>query len=195
MQLQLHHFYPQNGLFYPRKISRDSKSNCTYCSFPHVFHHRALVFVALTSRKHALIYLLPLPGMKGGTLLIHMVGIRKQRYHSKQKYHKVSDAVHIKFPTKKHQKYFMPVYYQQVLDGNIMADVGDVVNLKQASRSRLDNLGHVKSHSCFLNYPERLNRRNQRTRLALSVEMLDEIQKLGIKNKSECEKEGMYPVM
>ena len=112
-----------------------------------------------------------------------MVGIRKQRYHNKQNYHKVTDAVHIRFSTKKHQKYFMPVYYQQVLDGNIMADVGDVVNLKQASRSRLDNLGHVKSHCCFVNDPELLNCMNQRTRLVMSVGMVDEIQKLEIKNK------------
>ena len=128
-------------------------------------------------------------------LLIHMVGIRKQRYHDKQNYHKVTDAVHIRSTTKKHQKDFIHVDYQRVLDGNIMADVGDGVKQKQAARARLDNLGHVQSHSCFVNYPERLNCRNQRTRLALSVGMVDEIQKLEIKNKSEGEKEGLYPVL
>ena len=87
------------------------------------------------------------------------------------------------------------MYYQQVLDDNIMADVGDVVNLKHAARAKLDNLGHVQSHSFFLNYIERLNRRNKRTRLALSVGMVDEIQKLKIKNILEGEKEGMYPVL
>ena len=72
----------------------------------------------------------------------------------------------------------MGVNYQPVLKGDIMADVGDGVNLKQAARERLDNLGHVKSHSCFVNEPERLDRMNQRTRLVLSVGMVDEIQKL-----------------
>ena len=134
------HFYPQKGLLYPRKISRDSQSHCTSCSCPHRFHHRTLVVVALTARKHALISLPPLPGMKGETLLNHMVGIRQQRYHDKQKEHKVSDAVHIRSPTKKHQKDFMRVDYQRVLEGNIMADVGDGVNLKQAARERIDNL-------------------------------------------------------
>ena len=85
--------------------------------------------------------------MNGETLLNHMVGIRQQRYHSKQKEHKVSDAVQIKSPTKKHQKDFMRMDYQRVLEGNIMEDVGDGVNLKQAARERLDNLGHIKSHS------------------------------------------------
>ena len=71
----------------------------------------------------------------------------------------------------------MRMEYQRVLDGNIMADVGDGLNLKQAARARLDNLGHVKSHSCFVNAPERLNHTNQRTRLSLSVGMVDEIQR------------------
>ena len=78
--------------------------------------------------------------MKGDTLLNHIVGIRKQRYHGKQKDNKVSDAVHIISPTKKYQRDFMRVDYQQVLEDNIMEDVGDVVNLKHAARARLDNL-------------------------------------------------------
>ena len=59
-----------------------------------------------------------------------------------------------------------------------MSDVDDGVNLKHEARERLDNLGNVKLHSFFLIDPERLNRTNQRTRLALSVVMVDEIQKL-----------------
>ena len=46
-----------------------------------------------------------------------------------------------------------------------------------------------------MNDPERINRMNQRMRLALSVGMVDEIQKLDIKNKSEGEREGLYPVL
>ena len=70
----------------------------------------------------------------------HMVGIWQQRYHCKQKEHKVSDAVYIRSPTKKHQKDFIRLDYQRVLEGNIMADVGDGVKLKQEARARLDNL-------------------------------------------------------
>ena len=155
-----------------------------------------MIFVAaLTASKLALISLPPLPGMKGEMLLNHMVGTRQQRCHGKQKEQKVSDAVHIRSPTKKHHKDFMRMNYQRVLEGNIMADVDDVVNLKQAARARIDNLGHVKLHSCFVNDRERLNKINQRTRLALSVRMVDEIQKLEIKNKPEGEKEGLYRVM
>ena len=107
-----------------------------------------------------------------------MVGIRQHRYHDKQEEHKVSDAVHIRSPTKKHKKGFMRVDYQQVFEGNIISDVGDGVNLKQAARARLYNLGYVKLYSWFLNDPERLHRMNQRTRLALPFGMVDEIQKL-----------------
>ena len=70
-----------------------------------------------------------------------------------------------------------------MLGVNILEDVVNRVNFKQAARSRLDNLGHVKSHSCFVNDPELLNCMNQRTRLVMSVGMVDEIQKLEIKNK------------
>ena len=126
----------------------------------------------------------PLPGMKGETLLNHTVDIRQQRYHDKQKEHKVSDAVHIRSPTKNHQKGFIRVDFQQLLEGNIMADVCDGVKLKQAARARLDNLGHVKLHSCFVNDPERLNCTNQRKSLPLSIGMVDEIQKFEIKNKA-----------
>ena len=139
-QLQLHHLYPQNGVLCPHKISSDSQSHCTPFSFPHRFHHRTLVVVSLTALKHTLISLPPLLGMKGETLLNHVVGIWKQMYHDKQKEHKVSDDVHIRSPTKKNQKDFIPVDYQRVLDRNIMVDVGDGVNLKQAARARLDNL-------------------------------------------------------
>ena len=63
-----------------------------------------------------------------------MVGIQQQKEH------KVSDAVHIRSPKKKHQKESMRVDYQRLLEGNIMTDVGDGVNLKQAARERLDKL-------------------------------------------------------
>ena len=68
-----------------------------------------------------------------------------------------------------------------------MAGVVDGVNLKLAARARLDNLGNVKSHSCFVNDLERLNCMSQQTRLALSVVMTDEIQMLEIRNKVEVE--------
>ena len=85
--------------------------------------------------------------------------------------------------------------YQRVLQGNIMTDVGDGVNLKQAAKARIDNLGHVKLHSCFVNDPERLNCTNQRKSLPLSIGMVDEIQKFEIKKKEKGEREGLYTVL
>ena len=76
-----------------------------------------------------------------------MVVIRQQRHNDKQKEHKVSGAVHIRSSNKNLQKDFMRVDYQRVLEEVIVADVGYGVNLKQAARARLDNLGHVKLHS------------------------------------------------
>ena len=76
-QLQLNHLYPQKGLLYPRKISRDSQYHCTSCPCAHRFHHQTLVVVALTEHRDTLISLPPFPGMKWETLLNHMVGIIK----------------------------------------------------------------------------------------------------------------------
>ena len=140
MHLQLQYLYSQKGLLYPNKMSRDSQSYCISCSCPHRFHHQTLFVVALKARKHALIYLPPLPGMKGETLLKHMIRIRHQRYHNKKKEQKVSDDFHIRSPTKNHQKGFMRVDYQRVLEGIIMAYVCGGVNLKHAATTRLDNL-------------------------------------------------------
>ena len=136
----MHHVYTQKGVLYPQNVSRDRRSHCKFCLCTHRFHHWTLVVVTFTECKHSLISLPPLPGTKGVTLLNHMVGIRQQRYHDKLKDHKVSDDVYIRSPTKKHHKDFLCVGYQQVIEGKIMTDVGDGVNLKKLARARLDNL-------------------------------------------------------
>ena len=107
-------------------------------------------------------------------LLNHMVDILKQRYYDKYKEHKVSNTFPIRSPTRKHLNYFMHMGYQRVLEGNIMADVGDGLNFKHTDRAS----ERVKAHSCFVNDPERLNHMNQRTRLVLSIGMVYEIHKL-----------------
>ena len=96
-------------------------------------------------------------------------------YHSNQKEHKLYNDFHIRSPTKNHQKDFMRMEYHQVLEEKIMADIGDGVNLKHVARARLENLGHVKLHSLFVNDPQCLNCINQRMRITLSVGMVDEI--------------------
>jgi hypothetical protein len=48
----------------------------------------------------------------------------------------------------------------------LMADVNEGgVPLQKASQCQIDQLGNVKSHSCFINNPERL--RNQKMRMEL----------------------------
>jgi hypothetical protein len=50
--------------------------------------------------------------------------------------------------------------------GTLMADVNEGgVPLQKATQCRIDQLGNVKSHSCFINNSERL--RNQKMRLEL----------------------------
>ena len=49
-----------------------------------------------------------------------------------------------------------------------MKDIGDGVNLRQPAQSRLDFLGHVKSHSSIINDPGRLRRMKEKAQLAPS---------------------------
>ena len=68
-----------------------------------------------------------------------------------------------------------------------MQDVGNGVNLKQAAQARLDNLGQVKSHSCFVNDPKRLKRILDRMQLARSMGQVKAVQDEAAKQKVDDE--------
>ena len=46
--------------------------------------------------------------------------------------------------------------YALIAESQIMMDIGDGSNLKVVAKAKLENLGHVRSHSQFLNDPSRL---------------------------------------
>jgi hypothetical protein len=60
---------------------------------------------------------------------------------------------------------------------------------------RLDNIGMVKSHGCFLNDPLRLERLQSRLELQRSIGRRDEIQRLTAEGKELAEKNKLSPLL
>ena len=56
----------------------------------------------------------------------------------------------------------MGIIYAHVAERKIMMDVGDGSNLKVVGKAKLDNLGHVRYHSRFVNDPSRLEQMKQK---------------------------------
>jgi len=51
----------------------------------------------------------------------------------------------------------MSLDYHLKIQGDLMADSGEAgFSLQKAAQVRLDNLGLVKNHSCFINNPKRI---------------------------------------
>ena len=70
----------------------------------------------------------------------------------------------------------MNVQYNYTVERRIMDDVSNGVNLKQAAKARLDNIGHVKAHCEFVNDHKRMYKMKQRGEIAFSVGLVREQQ-------------------
>ena len=106
------------------------------------------------------------PGMKVKKIFNHMIGRRHVKYADEKliKKHNISDELNRIYTLKgrpQHQKDFMDINYAHIAERKIMMDVGDGSNLKVAAKAKLDNLGHMISHSQFVNDPSRLGRMKQ----------------------------------
>ena len=92
-----------------------------------------------------------------------MIGRRHVKYADEKliKKHNISDELNRIYTLKgrhQHQKDFMDINYAHIAERKIMMDVGDGSNLKVAAKAKLDNLGHMISHSQFVNDTSRLGR-------------------------------------
>jgi len=96
---------------------------------------------------------------------------------------------------KTHQLDFNRIDYHYVLEADIMQDVGNGVNLKQAAQARLDNLGQIKSHSCFVNDPKRLKRIQDRMQLAKSMGQVKVVQDEAAKQKADTEMDKLMSLV
>ena len=86
------------------------------------------------------------------------------------------------------------MYYSGSAGGNncptvfvILKSVGNGGNKLCAARARLDNLGCVKSHCCFVNDPERLDRLKKHLQAASSLGDIEQAQKIIERRKRDEE--------
>ena len=111
-------------------------------------------------------------GLKGKPYFDHMVAMRQHKYADKQKDHTISDYLHIHSPMNGYTdsaRDLFKIEYHNILESNVLKSVGNGGNNLYAARARLDNLGCVKSHYCFVNNPERLDRLKKRLQAAASL--------------------------
>ena len=137
--------------------------------------------------------------MKGKKLFDHMIGRRRVKYADAKmiKKHKISDELNRISPLKgrpQNQKDFMDINYAHIAETKIMMDVGDGSNLKVVAKAKLDNLGHVRSHSQFLNDPSHLERTKQKSELALSLGLVRKCQNNASENKMAKQRASLVPL-
>jgi hypothetical protein len=97
-------------------------------------------------------------GLTGVELFEHQVRFQQRAFSKKEGQHKISDYLAIS-PQTSHQRSRMSSDYHLKIQGELMADSGKAgFSLQKAAQVRLDNLGLVKNHSCFINNPKRMER-------------------------------------
>ncbi len=88
----------------------------------------------------------------------------------------------------------MSLDYHLKIQGDLMADSGKAdFSLQKAAQVRLDNLGLLKNHSCFINNPKRIKLLEQRLELQRSIGRLEGIQKSSALEKDLAEMDKLSP--
>ena len=124
----------------------------------------------------------------------HLVRYRQIKYSKNENDHKISDSLACS-PRTNHQRDLMSIDYHLRMQGDLWNDIAGGVTLEKAAQVRLDNLGMVKSHGCFLNDPLRLERLQARLELQRSIGKRDEIQRLTAEGKELAEKDKLSPLL
>ena len=90
----------------------------------------------------------------------------------------------------------MSLDYHLKIQGDLMADSGEAgFSLQKAAQVRLDNLGLVKNHSCFVNNQNRIELLEQRLELQRSIGRSEEIRKSSALEKDLAEMDKLSPLL
>jgi len=91
----------------------------------------------------------------------------------------------------------MSLDYHLKIQGDLMADSGEAgFSLQKAAQVRLDNLGLVKNHSCFINNQNRIKLLEQRLELQqCSIGRSEEIRKSSALEKDLAEMDKLSPLL
>jgi hypothetical protein len=97
-------------------------------------------------------------GLTGIELFAHQVRFWQRAFSKKKGEHNISDYLAVS-PQTSHQRSLMSLDYNLKIQGELMADSSKAgFSLWKAAQVRLDNLGLVKNHSCFINNPKHMER-------------------------------------
>ena len=88
----------------------------------------------------------------------------------------------------------MVINYAHISEIQIMMDVGDGSNLKMAAKANLDNLGHVRCHSQFVNDPSHLERTKQKAELDLSLGLVRKCHNDASENNMAKQRASLVPL-
>lgn len=133
-------------------------------------------------------------GMSGEDLFDHQVAFRHRAYSKKPDEHKLDPALMIS-PRTKSQEDMLSIDYARKVQGDIMSEVGDGVNLKYAAQSKLDNIGHLKSHCHFVNDAKSLQRHEEKWNLARAMGSVEQHNKAKAKDTLDNERAQLSEIL
>jgi hypothetical protein len=125
--------------------------------------------------------------LSGLVLFEHQVAFRQCAISSKD--HKISNHMDVEVRGK-HQNDVLSPSLVKTIQQNIMREIGASVITERLAKRKLDALGYIKSHSCFINDPERMERICSKLLLTKSLEHVKAIEdEEAVHNKKEEEGE------
>ncbi len=90
----------------------------------------------------------------------------------------------------------MSLNYHLKIQGDLLADSREAgFSLQKAAQVRLDNLGLVKNHSCFINNPKRIELLEQWLELQHSIGRSEKIKKSSAIEKELAEMDKLSPLL
>ncbi len=114
-------------------------------------------------------------GVKGIDVFEHQVKFCQQAYSERESKHIYSASLACS-PCTSYQRALMCLDYHLKIQGDLVADSREAgFSLQKAAQVRLDNLGLVENHSCFINNLKRIKLLEQRLELQHSIGRSDEI--------------------
>ena len=121
--------------------------------------------------------------LSGSALFEHMVMYCQRAVLRKEQ--NISKYLNVEFRGK-HQEDIMAHAAARRLQHNIMREIGSSGSVEKLAKRKLDALGYIKSHSCFINDPTRIERLRSKLLLAKSLEHIKAIEtKKAVKSKQE----------
>jgi len=136
--------------------------------------------------EHLLTQHLRIRGVSGIVIQLQRHG-QYEHLDLRESEHTISDSLACSHHTS-HQRSLMSFDYHLKIQGDLMADSGESgFLLQKAAQVRLDNLGLVKNHSCFVNNPNRIKLLEQMLEIQRSIGRSEEIRKSSALEKDLAE--------